>query len=296
MMKTAMVLFEGLTVWALIKLLAGMGIPRERTLLYAWCPLVIWEFAGNGHLDSAAMAYIALALLFRYRRRPIATGIFLGLAILTKLYPIVLLPALYQRGKDPGRAPGWTMPAIVAAMSVAFYGIYLSAGKLVFGFLGGYAKEEGMENGTRYFLLEFTQHLPHLSAIPNTVYLVFAAIIFAAIAVWAWRNACRQGTAATAFLRPVFAFAIALMLLFSPHYPWYIAWLIPFLVLMPNLPMFTYICGFFYLCTTALAVGSGPRQFLLNEYLYGWTALAVIIQVTLHFAKQRMASHLPRPA
>ncbi|MGH9597943.1 MAG: glycosyltransferase 87 family protein, partial [Edaphobacter sp.] len=97
LMKTAMVLFEGVTMYALVALLHHLGIRREQTLLYAWCPVLIWEIAGSGHLDSAAMAFIALALLARYRRQSILTGIFLGIAILLKLYPLVLLPALYRR-------------------------------------------------------------------------------------------------------------------------------------------------------------------------------------------------------
>ena len=85
-MKLVMILFEGLTLYALVKLLGELGIRREQSLLYAWCPLLIWEIGSSGHVDSAAMAFIALALLFRYRNKPIATGIFLGLAILVKLY------------------------------------------------------------------------------------------------------------------------------------------------------------------------------------------------------------------
>jgi alpha-1,6-mannosyltransferase len=70
------------------------------------------------------------------------------------------------------------------------------------------------------------------------------------------------------------------MLLFSPHYPWYVAWLVPFLVLLPNLTVMTYVCGLFYLCTTALAVGYGPKQYQLNEILYGSVTIAFIIEVT----------------
>ncbi len=48
----------------------------------------------------------------------------------------------------------WKMPATMAAARGGLLSVYLSAGKMVFGFLGGYAKEEGLESGTRYFLLE----------------------------------------------------------------------------------------------------------------------------------------------
>jgi flagellar biosynthesis protein FliP len=68
------------------------------------------------------------------------------------------------------------------------------------------------------------------------------------------------------------------MLLFSPHYPWYIAWLIPFFALVPSLTVFTYICAVFYLFTTAMAVGYGPQEYLLNKILYGLVALAFCVE------------------
>jgi hypothetical protein len=81
---------------------------------------------------------------------------------------------------------------------------------------------------------------------------------------------------------PAFSLAIALMLLFSPHYPWYLAWLVPFFTIVPNLTAFAYICGLFYMCTTPLAVGFGPQQFLLNKILYGGVVLAFLLDILLH--------------
>ena len=71
------------------------------------------------------------------------------------------------------------------------------------------------------------------------------------------------------------------MLLFSPHYPWYVAWLIPFLVFIPSLTVFTYVGGLFYLCTTEMAVGQGPQQYKLNEILYLAVAVAFVIEIML---------------
>jgi hypothetical protein len=71
------------------------------------------------------------------------------------------------------------------------------------------------------------------------------------------------------------------MLLFSPHYPWYVAWLVPFFTLVPDLTVFAYICGLFYMCTTALAVGTGPSQFLLNKILYGGVLIAFLLDLFL---------------
>ncbi len=279
-MKTAMVLFEGLTVYGLTLLLRELGLRREWVLLYAWCPLCIWEFGSSGHLDAAVIGFMVFAFLFRLRRQPVWTGLFLGLAVLTKFYPLVLFPALYQRNED-GQLD-WKMPAVMAGLAVGFYAMYLSVGKLVFGFLGGYVKEEGIENGTRYFPLEFAQHLPGLHGLGNPPYVVFCAVVMLSLTVWCWRTCCRAESAPAAFLKPAMALGLALMLLFSPHYPWYVAWLIPFLVLTPSLTLMTYVCGLFYMCTTALAVGSGPKQFRLNEILYSAVLIAAMVELALY--------------
>ncbi len=279
-MKAAMVLFEGLLLFGLVRLLRLLGIRPDWSLVYAWCPLAIWEFSSSGHLDAMVMALIILAMLFRYHRRPVLTGLFLGLAIFTKFYPIVLVPALYQR--TPGGKLDWKMPAVIAAVGAVSYSLYLSAGKLVFGFLGGYVEEEGMANGTRYFPLEFLQHLPGLHALSNTAYLAASALIFIALLAWTWRRACQPTSPRTAFFAPALYLAFAMMLLFSPHYPWYVAWLIPLVVLCPSLTVLTYICTFQYLCYTALATGSGAPQFHLNEILYASTIAAAVIELTLY--------------
>jgi len=287
-MKMAMVLFEGLTMFGLVRLLGEFGHPRERALLYAWCPLLVWEIGEAGHLDSAAMAFIVLALLARYRKQAILTGLFLGIAIMIKMYPVVLLPALFRRGE-------YKMPAMLAAVIAFSYACYSSVGMRVFGFLGGYVQEEGIKSGERYFLLELIHHVAGLQNFPAALYLLGCAFVFAVLGAWCWSSCCQSDSARSSvaqtrwfdlppradFLPPATALAFVLMLLFSPHYPWYVAWLLPFFTLAPTLTLFTYICGLFYLCTTPLAVGRGPSQFLLNEILYASVLLALVVEVLL---------------
>ena len=271
-MKAAMILLEGLTMWGLVLLLRELGLRREWTLIYAWCPLLIWEIGSSGHVDSIIMAFMVLALLFRYRRQPVLTGIFFALAVLTKFYPLVLFPALYRRGD-------WKMPATMVAVTVGLYSIYSSVGMGVFGFFGGYMKEEGVDSGQRYFLLDMVHRIPGFDHVPNRGFVVFAAVVFGAIAWWAWHTGCKPDSPREAFLPPAFAFALALMLLFAPHYPWYVAWLIPFLVVMPNLTVFTYVGGMFYLNTTEMANGSAAGQFHVNCILYSAVAIAFVVEL-----------------
>jgi alpha-1,6-mannosyltransferase len=278
-MKVAMFGFECVTAGALIALLRLMGRRITDVLLYAWCPLLVWEIGGAGHVDAAVYCFAVLALLFRYREQPIGTGLFLGLAVMTKFYPLVLFPALYRRGD-------WKMPAMLLAVCAVGYGAYASVGKLVFGFLGGYAQEEGLDSGTRYFLLDYAQRLPGLHWLTKTDYLIVCVAVFAAISWWAWRYASVEPLGADrrarrpAYLRAAAMLAFALMLLFSPHYPWYIAWLAPLFALAPGLPLLAYIVSFFYLFTTSLAV-PGPKMFLLNERMYGVVVTAMAVSWAL---------------
>ena len=103
-MKIAMFGFQCVTAGVLIALLKRMGRRTTDVLLFAWCPLLVWEIGGAGHVDAVILAFVSLALLFRYREQPVMTGLFLGLAVMTKFYPLVLLPALWRRGD-------WKMPA-----------------------------------------------------------------------------------------------------------------------------------------------------------------------------------------
>jgi hypothetical protein len=293
-MKIAMLLFECITLYALIQLLTDMGFAKERCIIYAWCPLLVWEIGSSGHIDAVAMTFIALALLMRYRQQSILTGLFLGLAIITKLYPLILLPALFRRGD-------YKMPATAAAVIAVGYASYASVGLRVFGFLGGYVKEEGIETGSRYFLLELAQHLRGLHQLSTSVYMLFTVMVFAVLILWCWKTCCTNHTGGVTdviaqslhlpreaqFQLLAFALALALMLLFSPHYPWYLAWLLPFLTLLPNLTVMVYLCAFFYMCTTSLAVGFGPSQFLLNKIVYTLLCVAFLIESTLRILGRR---------
>jgi len=137
------------------------------------------------------------------------------------------------------------------------------------------------------------------------VYMLFCVAVLGGISVWAWRFATvesfgletkgrsrfpagmteRKANTSPAYLRAAMMLAFAMMLLFSPHYAWYIVWLIPLFALTPNLPLLAYLMGFFYLFTTALA-DPGPKMFLLNEILYGGVAAVMV----LHALERRWGS------
>jgi len=255
-MKATMVAFEAVGMWAIIQLLASFGMPRGRILLYAWHPLGIWEFAGSGHVDAIAIAFIALALLTSLKDSEVPTGVALACATLVKFFPIVLFPALYKRWN-------WKMPLAFGATIFVAYLPYLSVGpSAAKGFLPDYAREQGLIGGEQFYLLSLMRRL-FGSSVPNAAFVILAVLFMTAISVWVFsRRGYRESQVKHAAL-----LATAITVLFAPHYSWYFAWLVPFLCFVPLASLFYLTAASFVLYLSWL--GDQPDQmFRLNSFLY----------------------------
>ena len=278
-MKLALVAFEGATCWVLVHCLRLLGQRRERVLLYAWHPVCIWEIASSGHVDAAALTCISLAIFFCLRDRPLGASGWVAVAALVKLYPAALLPALVQR-----RVLG---PLLVfAGVLLAGYAPYLTVGRGVLGFLPEYAKEEGIETGTRYFPLAWLDRTFHLAVAPNW-YVAGCAVVLAAVAWWAFR----RGATAANCISSGLLLATALNLCFSPHYPWYFLWLLPFLALWPWRPAFFLVLGATYMLGTRL--GAPAALYRMNERLYGVFFLLLLFDLAIRQWKKRRVGTRP---
>lgn len=242
-MKATMIGFEAIAIWAIAQLLAACGLPRQRILIYAWHPLVIWEFAGSGHVDPIAIACIALALLARRKNAEVATGVALACATLAKAFPIVLLPGLYKR---------WNlkMPLAVVITILLGYVPYLSAGlRGALVFLLGYAPERGIESGEQFFLLSAIRRLPWGFHVPTAAFVGFAILILGCLAVWMLR---KQKPGDENYIANALVLASTFTVLVTPHFPWYFAWLIPFLCFVTSVPVFYLSVSSFFLYLTWL--------------------------------------------
>ena len=228
-MKLTMLVFDAVTVATCLRLLARRGLPASRILLYAWHPLPIWEFAGSGHIDAVAIATMLLAFLAADARRPALAGVALAASTLTKYFPILTGPALYRP---------WDrrLPLAFAATCIALYLPYLSAGRHVLGFLGGYVDEEGLGSGKGIYLWSLLRSVAPLPDTAFAVYLAVAAVLMATLAILVTRRE------APASLGGGLALTLAFTVLFSPHYAWYFAWLIPFLCFVPSIAVL-YLTG-----------------------------------------------------
>jgi alpha-1,6-mannosyltransferase len=234
--KGVLVMVDLVTVGLVAATLRAIGQPAERVIVYAWHPLPIFEFCGSGHIDSLMICFIALALFARAHQKFGIAGFALGAATLVKFIPVILLPAIYKRWDKK-------LPiAFTITLVVCYLPYVLSAGTGVLGFLPQYAKEEGLLNGARYYLLLLIDYILDwcgvVHELPPAVFTSMALALLGAIAIWAFyrqpplgnKNSEAQGQ----WIFSVFVLALTFSTLLSSYYPWYYSWLALFLCFVPN--------------------------------------------------------------
>lgn len=230
-MKLVLLAAEALGIWAMIRLLRRTGRPASQVLLYAWHPLPAWEIAGSGHVDALVVAFVPLALLAAVAGRRGWAGVALGAAVLSKFVPVILGPAIWR----PRRGNlDWRFPVAGLLTVVGLYLPYLGVGARVLGYLPGYADEEKLTAGSGggFWPVEALHALTGVT-LPGSVYLAGAALVMLGLGVAAL---CRPA-GDTAMLRWSAIMAAALLVLLSPHYPWYFVWALVPAALAGSLPM-----------------------------------------------------------
>src|SRR2546423_3241642 len=147
--------FDMLTCGALVLLLVGKGLDPRRIVIYAWCPLPIVEFALQGHVDALPVAFTVLSVLCATSTRRgsrVLTGFMLGMATLTKIYPILLLVAIMRR-RD------WALLATCLTTIILGYIPYLILGHgQVLGYFFSYSAEQGGNAGVIHLLTYWVSH------------------------------------------------------------------------------------------------------------------------------------------
>jgi len=216
--KIVMMSAEAVTIWAVLRWLGHDGVARERVAIYAWHPLPLWEFTGQAHIDAAATAFVVLTVLFAVRRQQGWAGALLGVAALTKYFPVVLIPALWRRWN-------WRAPAAFIVVAVTLYLPYvIGAGPRVLGFLTNLMDREGYVAGYGFHVIWLLRDF-NLADPPAKAYIAFALLTLAGLAAMAFFKRQRDE------IRPEYLvmLAFAFIWLTSPHHVWYFGWIVPLL-------------------------------------------------------------------
>ena len=102
-LRVLFTLFDLALIGLIVLLLARIGSSPSRVLLYAWNPLVLKEITNSVHLDVLPAFFVVLLMLSLEHMRShggwrwlLAAAAALAGGVLSKLYPLLLLPAAFR--------------------------------------------------------------------------------------------------------------------------------------------------------------------------------------------------------
>jgi len=239
--------------------LRRLGRDVRTAALWSWCPMVALEAGNSAHVDVVAAGLAAAAILVlataRTTRRTILGGILLGLAIATKLTPVLTVPALLRRR--------WF--TVAAAASSAFIAVYvphlLAVGSKVIGFLPGYLQQEDYTSGTRYGIIGLVVTGPLASAM---AVLILAAV---ALAVLQFGDPDRPWQGAVVMT----AAALAVT---TPRFQWYALLLVMLVAFDGRLEWLAFAAGGYYAAEPNMGRYTPPGR-LVDAIAYGVPMLVV---------------------
>lgn len=250
-----------LTTIALLVALHRTGHDPRAAALWAWCPVISIDAVNGAHVDvlGALLTVCGLGVLARARgNRALALGgAWLGLAVGTKVTPVLALPGALKR------RPILVAAAAAAAFAVGYVPHLLAVGGKVIGFLPGYLQQEGYDDGNRSVLLDLI--------LPRGISTYAAAVIIAVAAFLAYRaaDAGRPWRGATVVMGTA-------LLATTPSYAWYAIVLVALVALDGRIEWLVVAAAVPLAGAWSLIVGE-PRPDLRVGYGIG---LAVVLTAT----------------
>jgi hypothetical protein len=227
--------------------------------LWSWCPTVALEAGNSAHVDVVAVAITLAALLLlataRTRLRTVAGGVLFGLAVATKMTPVLAGPALLRRR--------WitVVASAVSAFTIVYIPHLIAVGSKVIGFLPGYLQQEGYDNGTRFGIIGLVAGGRAAIAIAVLVLGVTGLLVLRfADPDRPWRGAVVMTAA---------ALAVA-----TPHYQWYALLLVMLVALDGRPEWLAFAAGGYYATEPSMGRFTVPTRYH-DAVAYGIPVLVV---------------------
>ncbi|MGH9547695.1 MAG: hypothetical protein ACRD23_20985 [Terriglobales bacterium] len=208
--KVAFVVCDFLIVFVLLDVLRRSGKGAHLVLAFAWNPLLAIEVGGSGHIDIVGALLLLVSAAALGRRWRTTAAVTFGLAVAVKFLPIVLVPLYWKRVRVRDAA-------LAAAVVGLLYVPFLHPGSIPIGSLGTYVQTFRF-NGPVFAALAHVASPQLLAGLA-----VLAGLVAATwLRIRSTAPECSPG---------VFAWPMAASLLCAPVvFPWYLLWLLPFLM------------------------------------------------------------------
>lgn len=273
-LRLAFVICDFAIAFVLLDILHCSGQGAHLCLAYAWNPLLAIEVAGGGHVDILCALLLVVSVAALRRKWRATAAIALGLAIVVKLLPIVLIPLYWKRIRIRDGA----LAAIVVGLS---YLPFLNHGRIPVGSLGTYLQSFRF-NGPVFAMLN------HVA--PAQLLAGLAALVGLATGIWLRSRSSEWSS-------DLFAWPMAASLLCAPVvFPWYLLSLLPFLTAPSTLLITVWTVSIiatyveWHLRTLGHSWGALPAWAMVLEY--GSLAIAGAL-ILLHRLTRRRVTGSP---
>ncbi len=277
--RTVIFGFDLVSFGLLLTILRQLALPITWAAIY-WCnPLIVKEFFNSAHMDAVLVPFLLAALLLILKNRSGWAASMLAFAAGCKIWPALLMPSLlrpfvqqWRKGVAPllifvALATLFSAPVLLAGLNedsgFVAYGRSWQRNDAVFGVIAWLA-------GQTLDILS----LDFLDAGRVARFAVALVVVATALGI------NRKDLSEPIDVVHRFLFVAALLFLLSPtQYPWYFSWLLPFLAILPSLPLLllTALLPLYYLRFYFEASDAGASAETILAWIQFGPVLALLV-------------------
>jgi hypothetical protein len=226
--------------WLLVALLRDLAINPAYVTFYAWSPLVIKETLNSAHYDVLPALWLMVALFLSLRGKVLVTYASVALAVLGKVYPLLLLP-LFACRTWCTHGSAWTVAGLAVTCLL-----------ILIGYAPFWQDSAALWQGTRAFAERWQTNsflFPALRMLVDERWVANAIVAMLSAGVALGTLVRFELRDAYEFLWAVFL-VLGVMFLLSPvGNPWYFLWSVPLLCVFPlrSWVLLSGLLGLYYL-------------------------------------------------
>lgn len=286
--KFLLLFVEIILFLVIFRMVQHFNLNKFRLLIYFYNPLLIIETYSSGHVEIAGVSFFWIAVYLFYKRYDWKSIIFFAMSIMTKFIPLVSgLPFLLN--KFFRKSALLMVICSIILLPFMFSGILPLPG--LFSYINRWEFNGGLYQLAisimnlldikeyKWMEVNFSGHLETFYFSYAFLYKVFAAVILVVV-FFDQMNKLRATSRFRSinFIQRAFILTAGFLLLIPTLHPWYLIWIIPFLVFIPNWSwlLFTFLiqASYFVLKDYALlSVWKESVWILLFQYVPFYTIL-----------------------
>jgi hypothetical protein len=196
--------------------------------MYSWNPLLILEFSSSGHDDPLAVFLVLASIYLLLAGKRLSSAAAMGLAVLSKLFPILLVPIFLKRWGGKGSL-------LLAVLVVVFYAPFLLASGSVIAPVAVYVTSNRSEfNGGLFSVFQYLFQSLGANAAFDVSRAIEYSVFMVALALMTYK-VLREHIDDIQLIRYAGIALTLYLALSSTVQPWYLAWVfVPFVVLLPT--------------------------------------------------------------